>query len=46
MISHRVAVAAGVEFECWNLKRVVEMTAEHLRRKEDAVFEVAFSKCV
>lgn len=33
------AVAAGVEFEKWDLERVVEMTAEYCRRKEDAKFE-------
>jgi hypothetical protein len=32
------AVAAGVEFERWSLEQVVEMTAEYLRRKEDAKF--------
>ncbi len=36
------AVAAGVEFEPWTLERVVEMTADYMRRKEDAVFESAF----
>src|SRR6266498_3344272 len=29
------AVAAGVEFERWSLERVVEMTADYMRRKED-----------
>jgi len=38
------AVAAGVEFERWSLEQVVEMTAEYLRRKEDAKFEDAFAK--
>ena len=38
------AVAAGVEFERWSLERVVEMTANYLRRKEDAKFEKAFAK--
>jgi IS1 family transposase len=38
------AVAAGVELEPWGLERVVEMTAEYLRRKEDAKFEDAFAK--
>src|SRR4029077_9572190 len=33
------AVAAGVEFERWSLERVVEMTVDYLRRKEDAKFE-------
>src|SRR5436190_1713710 len=31
------AVAAGVEFEAWDLERVVEMTASYFRQKEDAV---------
>lgn len=38
------AVAAGVELERWDLERVVEMTADYLRRKEDAKFEAAFAK--
>jgi IS1 family transposase len=38
------AVAAGVEFERWDLERVVEMTAEYFRRKEDALFEAAFAQ--
>ena len=38
------AVAAGVELERWSLERVVEMTADYLRRKEDAEFEEAFAK--
>jgi hypothetical protein len=37
------AIAAGVEFERWSLERVVEMTADYLRRKEDAKFETAFA---
>lgn len=37
------AVAAGVEFERWDLERVVEMTADFMRRKEDAEFEKAFA---
>src|SRR5207237_6520194 len=37
------AVAAGVEFEAWDLERVVEMTAEYSLRKEDAKFEAAFA---
>jgi hypothetical protein len=37
------AVAAGVEFERWDLERVVEMTEDYMRRKEDAKFEAAFS---
>src|SRR3989440_7604030 len=36
------AVAAGVEQERWSLERVVEMTAEYMRGKEDAEFERAF----
>ena len=35
---------AGVEFEAWDLERVVEMTAEYCRRKEDAKFEAAFAE--
>ena len=38
------AIAAGVELERWDLKRVVEMTADYMRRKEDAEFETAFAK--
>jgi IS1 family transposase len=37
------AVAAGVEYERWSLEQAVEMTAEYLRRKEDAKFETAFA---
>jgi len=37
-------VAAGVEVERWSLERVVDMTADYLRRKEDAKFEKAFAK--
>ena len=37
------AVAAGVEYERWSLEQAVEMTAEYLRRKEDAKFEAAFA---
>ena len=37
------AVAAGVEYERWSLERVVDMTADYLRRKEDAKFEKVFS---
>ena len=33
------AVAAGVEFERWSLEKVVEKTADYMRRKEDAKFE-------
>ncbi len=38
------AVAAGVGFERWSLERVVEMTADYLRQKEDAKFEAAFAE--
>lgn len=38
------AVAAGVELEKWDLVRVVEMTADYMRRKEDAKFEQAFAE--
>src|SRR5207302_8098808 len=38
------AVAAGLEFERWSLERAVEMTADYLRRKEDAKFEKAFAE--
>ena len=38
------AVAAGVELERWGLENVVEMTAEHFRRNEDAEFEKAFAQ--
>ena len=37
------AVAAGVELEVWDLERVVEMTADYVRRKADAKFEAAFA---
>ena len=37
------AVAAGVEMKPWRLEDVVEMTADYLRRKEDAKFEEAFA---
>lgn len=40
------AVAAGVELEPWTLERVVEMTADYCRRKEDAVFEEAFAEAL
>src|SRR5437868_5872571 len=33
------AVAAGLELDRWSLERVVEMTADYLRRREDAKFE-------
>lgn len=38
------AVAAGIEEKPWDLEQVVEMTAEYMRRKEDAVFEAAFAE--
>jgi IS1 family transposase len=38
------AVAAGVELERWDLERVVEITEDYMRRKEDAKFEDAFAK--
>jgi len=38
------AVAAGLEEKPWSLERVVEMTAEYCRRKEDAKFEEAFAE--
>jgi hypothetical protein len=38
------AVAAGVEFERWGLEDAVEMTADYLRKKEDAKFEAAFAE--
>jgi hypothetical protein len=37
------AVAAGIEFERWDLERVVEITGDFMRRKEDAEFETAFA---
>jgi hypothetical protein len=37
------AVAAGLEEAPWDLERVVEMTADYMRRKEDAKFEEAFA---
>lgn len=37
------AVAAGVELDRWDLERVVEMTADYMRRKEDSEFENAFA---
>lgn len=37
------AVAAGVEEKPWTLEQVVEMTADYMRRKEDAEFEKAFA---
>src|SRR5438477_674296 len=38
------AVAAGLEEKPWSLERVVEMTADYMRRKEDAQFEMAFTQ--
>lgn len=38
------AVAGGVELEAWDLERVVEMTANYMRWKEDAKFEMAFAE--
>src|SRR5437764_573641 len=32
------AVAAGIELERWSLERVVDMTRDYLRRKEDSAF--------
>jgi IS1 family transposase len=40
------AVAAGVELERWDLERVVEMTAEYFRKREDAQFEAAFAEAL
>lgn len=37
------AVAAGIEEKPWTLERVVGMTADYMRRKEDAVFAKAFA---
>jgi IS1 family transposase len=37
------AVAAGVELGPWSLERVVEMTVDYLRSKEDAEFEKSFA---
>jgi IS1 family transposase len=38
------AVAAGLELKRWSLEDVVEMTADYMRRKEDAQFEAGFAK--
>ncbi len=35
---------SGVEYERWSLEKVLEMTADYMRRKEDAKFENAFAK--
>jgi hypothetical protein len=37
------AVAAGLELKPWRLEDIAEMTAEYLRRKEEAKFEAAFA---
>lgn len=37
------AVAAGIEEKPWGLERVVQITEEYLRAKEDAEFEAAFA---
>jgi len=34
----------GVEYEPWDLERVVEMTEAFMRQKEDAEFEKAFAE--
>jgi IS1 family transposase len=38
------AVSAGVEYERWSLERVVEMTSDYVRRKDEAQFVMAFSE--
>ena len=38
------AVAAGIEEKPWGLERVVQITEEHLRRKEDAKLEIGFDR--
>jgi hypothetical protein len=38
------AVAAGLEEKPWSLERVVEMTEDYFRCKEDAKFEEAFAE--
>jgi hypothetical protein len=52
-ISHKIpaetlgttlAVAAGIEFEPWDLEQVVAFTEEYLRNTEGAQFERAFAK--
>lgn len=40
------AVAAGVELERWSLERVVDVTADYMRRKEDRAFEEAFAEAL
>ncbi len=37
------AVRADVEFERWDLEKVVERRAKHLHRKKDEKFEKAFA---
>lgn len=37
------AIALGIGTEAWTLERLVEMTDQYLRRKEDAKFEAAFA---
>ena len=37
------AVAAGLELTPWSLERVVEMTADYIRKEEDRQFEEAFA---
>jgi hypothetical protein len=34
----------GVEYEAWDLERVVEMTAAFMRRKQEAEFAKAFAE--
>jgi len=38
------AVAAAVELQRWTLERVVEMTADYMRRKEDVESEKALAE--
>jgi hypothetical protein len=38
------AAAAGAELKAWRLEDVVKMTADYMRRKDDAKFEAAFAK--
>ena len=40
------AVAAGIELKPWRLEDVIEMTADYLRRSEDAKFEAAFAAAI
>ena len=40
------AVAAGIEEKPWGLERVVQITEDYLRRKEDAKFEEAFAEAL